>query len=120
VVVLFLSWVRVLESVVGLEVEVADWLVVRKVKRPIPGYETLELADEQDVFEADDVTVEGMGDSLRLVRSLVSALLRRSREAREGPILVPPRGGADSRWRAYWRALKRRSPLLLLSAAPPF
>jgi hypothetical protein len=39
------------------EVEVFDWLRGERVKRPIPDYETLELAFPEDVIEAKDVQV---------------------------------------------------------------
>ena len=41
------------------EVEVTDLLTGRTVKRPIPDYETLELADPREVVRAERVTIRG-------------------------------------------------------------
>ena len=42
--------------------EVFDWLLHKSVKRPIPDYETLELADPRDALGVERVSITGLGE----------------------------------------------------------
>jgi len=56
------------------EVEVFDWLRGERVKRPIPDYETLELADPRDALGVERVSITGLGEPA-LARGLAAGSL---------------------------------------------
>jgi hypothetical protein len=56
------------------EVEVFDWLRGERVKRPIPDYETLELADPRDALGVERVLIRGLGEPA-LARRLAAGSL---------------------------------------------
>jgi len=56
------------------EVEVFDWLRGERVKRPIPDYETLELADPRDALGVKRVLIRGLGEPA-LARGLAAGSL---------------------------------------------
>jgi hypothetical protein len=57
-----------------LEVEVFDWLRGERVKRPIPDYETLELADPRDALGVERVLIRGLGEPARARRLAAGSL----------------------------------------------
>jgi hypothetical protein len=76
-----------------LEVEVFDWLRGERVKRPLPDYETLELADPRDAMRADYVWLEGLVDPGYFLDAL-SSLYRVYRGDR-GARRLPPVAGEE-------------------------
>jgi hypothetical protein len=59
------------------------------VVRPLPDYETLELADAGDAIEADVVSVEGLETADLLLARFASSFLPRGGSARDPVLLIP-------------------------------
>jgi hypothetical protein len=87
------------------EVEVFDWLRGERVKRPIPDYETLELADPKDAIQADAVQVRA-----RVVPSYILSPLVSFTEAAPGSGRQPIPAGevsllAEGVFHGFWLGL---------------
>jgi hypothetical protein len=62
------------------EVEVFDWLLHKSVKRPIPDYETLELADPRDALGVEHVEIVAWAEPRSAFGWLSSVAYDRSKE----------------------------------------
>lgn len=77
------------------EVEVFDWLRGERVKRPIPDYETLELADPGDAIRAEYVWLRGLVEPGYFLGALCS--LYRVYRGDRGAKRLPPVVGEELR-----------------------
>jgi len=73
-----------------LEVEVLDFLKGEVVKRPIPDYETLELADPRDAVKAGSVWLQGLVEPGFFLGGLVTlyTVYRGGRDAKRLPLVA--------------------------------
>jgi hypothetical protein len=78
-----------------LEVEVLDFLKGEVVKRPIPDYETLELADPRDAIQAEYVWLQGLVEPGYFLGALYSPY--KVHRGERGAKRLPPVAGEELR-----------------------